>query len=172
MEIKTLCPDPEGLRQKVLDMGGKPRGRYPQSDVYYSHPCRDFGVTDEALRIRSQPDLVRMDYKGPKLDAETKAREELGTFIAKEEEMVKILSRLGFEPVMTVRKDREIILLEGVEVCIDRVEGLDVYVELEICDVDLDAGREKLQELMARLGLEGSERRSYLELLMEAGDGA
>ena len=170
VEVKTACVDPEGLRQKVLAMGGIFRGRYQQSDVYYAHPCRDFAVTDEALRIRTQPGLVQMHYKGPKIDSSTKTREELGIFLPDSEAMADILDRLGFRPVMTVRKDREVYLIREIEVCLDRVEGLDTYVELETSGDDLDDARKRLLDLMAELSLEGSERRSYLELLLEAQD--
>ena len=149
-------------------MGGTFQGRYRQNDVYYAHPCRDFAITDEALRIRSQKGVVRMHYKGPKIDATTKTREELGIFIQDQDIMDSILDRLGFHPVMTVSKDREMYLLQGVEICLDKVDGLSTYVELESNGDDVDKERQKILALMSELGLQGSERRSYLELLLEA----
>jgi adenylate cyclase class 2 len=169
VEIKTPCADPDGLRQRIQEKGGVFQGRYHQSDVYYSHPCRDFALTDEALRIRSQPGLVQMHYKGPKIDSSTKTREELGTFLPDQEAMASILERLGFRPVMTVHKERELHLMGDIEICLDNVEGLRTYVELENSGEDLDAARQQLLDLMAELGLQGSERRSYLELLLEGG---
>lgn len=165
--MKTSCADPDGLRRKVLEMGGTFQGRYRQSDVYYAHPSRDFAVTDEALRIRTQKGVVQMHYKGPKIDVTTKTREELGIFIQDQEIMDSILDRLGFHPVMTVSKDREIYLLRGVEICLDNVDGLSTYVELESNGEDVDEERNKIMSLMSELGLQGSERRSYLELLLE-----
>lgn len=170
VEVKTACKDREGLTKKVLAMGGRLLGRYAQSDVYYAHPCRDFATTDKALRIRSQKGLVQMHYKGPKLDKDTKTREELGILIQDADAMDGILDRLGFRPVHTVRKDRETYVLDGVEVCIDAVEGLGTYVELESQGDDVDLEKDRILGLMERLGLEGSERRSYLELLLEAED--
>lgn len=41
------------------------------------------------------------------------------------------------------------------------------FVELEVQDLPLDVGRSMLQEAMKALGLERTERRSYLELLLE-----
>lgn len=166
--MKTSCNDPDGFRRKVLEMGGVFQGRYRQNDVYYSHPSRDFAVSDEALRIRSQKGLVQMHYKGPKIDAITKTREELGLLIQDQAIMDSILDRLGFHPVMTVSKEREMYLLQGVEICIDKVDGLSTYVELESNGEDVDKERQKILTLMSELGLQGSERRSYLELLLGA----
>ena len=170
VEVKAPCPDPDGFRRKVMEMEGVFQGRYHQDDVYYAHPSRDFALSDEALRIRSQKGVVQMHYKGPKVDRITKTREELGLFIQDQEIMGRILDRLGFHPVMTVSKEREMYLLRGIEICIDKVDGLSTYVELESNGDDVDEERRKILALMSELGLQGSERRSYLELLLEGRD--
>jgi len=68
---------------------------------------------------------------------------------------------------MVVRKHRKTFDLDGIEVSLDDIEGLGTFVELEVRDMDMEEGRGLLRDAMARLGLEGSERRSYLELLLE-----
>ena len=77
IEIKAPCPDLSALESKLKAMGARDFGRLFQRDVYYSHPGRDFGQTDEALRLRVENDLTLVTYKGPKLDAGSKTREEL-----------------------------------------------------------------------------------------------
>jgi pantoate--beta-alanine ligase len=56
-----------------------------------------------------------------------------------------------------------------VEVCLDDVDGVGRFVELEIQapEAALPRTREALMQLAAELGLSASERRSYLELLLE-----
>ena len=56
-----------------------------------------------------------------------------------------------------------------VEAALDEVAGLGHFVELEISadEQTLDAARAALASLATRLALGGSERRSYLELLLE-----
>jgi adenylate cyclase class 2 len=118
-------------------------------------------------------------YKGPKLDAATKTRREIEIAIGESDgdadRFKEMLTCLGFREVRTVRKSREYFALsfEGrpFEVCVDRVEGLGEFVELETAadDTGLDAARECIQRLAADLGLANSERRSYLALLLEAG---
>jgi adenylate cyclase class 2 len=131
IEIKAPCPDLEALEAKLKDLGARDFGRLFQADVYYSHPLRDFGATDEALRVRTENDLTVLTYKGPKLDPGSKTREELEVTISSADTTAKILERLGFTPVLRVAKVRKVYGIRGVSVCLDRVEGLGDYVELE-----------------------------------------
>jgi adenylate cyclase, class 2 len=149
-----------------------------QVDQYFAHPARDFAQTDEALRIRRVGDLNFVTYKGPKLDATTKTRRELelpltpGTQAA--EEFAELLAGLGFSRVHEVRKTRTVVEVTWqsieIEVALDDVDRLGQFVELEIvADADsATAARDKLVSLATELGLEGEERRSYLELLVVA----
>lgn len=166
IEIKAPCPDIEGLEARLRAMGARDFGRLMQSDVYYSHPTRDFGATDEALRLRTENDLVLVTYKGPKLDPRSKAREELEVSLGNAETFATMLARLGFKPVLRVAKQRKVYGIRGVSVCLDRVEGLGDYVEFEYEGEDLEEGRSRILQLMGELGVEGNERRSYLELIM------
>jgi adenylate cyclase class IV len=56
-----------------------------------------------------------------------------------------------------------------VEICLDEVEGLGCFVELEIQAAanQLEAARAVLLKSATELGLTRSERRSYLEMLLE-----
>jgi adenylate cyclase class 2 len=167
LEIKVPCSDLEALEQRLLQLGAKHVDGLDQEDVYYSHPVRDFGSTDEALRLRRENDRSRITYKGPKLDADTKMREEIELDVEDLSRMSAVLERLGFKRFLRVAKHRRVLRLQDVQFCLDRVEGLGDYVELEYEGQDLVAGKEKLMELKRQLGLEGNERRSYLELLLE-----
>jgi len=167
IEIKTPVKDLNEVRQRLEGLNAVHRGEVEQSDTYFTHPCRDFGVTDEALRIRAQGGLLTLYYKGPKLDHETKTREEIAAPLSDPAAMRTILQRLGFKEFAVVDKTRDIYDLDGVEVVLDHIVGLGDYVELEVQGEDIEKGKAALYNVMASLGLEGSERRSYLELLLE-----
>ena len=114
-------------------------------------------------------------YKGPKIDTATKTRREIDLPLPPGEQAAQawtdLIEALGFTPVGEVRKSRRKAHVDwqgrSVEVSLDEVAGLGVYVELElIAEADgLDAARSNILALAKILGLEGSERRSYLELL-------
>lgn len=167
IEIKARCDDMGRVEETLRSLGAVHLADLEQSDLYLSHPCRDFAVTDEALRIRTSGGVVTLHYKGPKVDLVTKTREELTVPVPDPEAMLTILERVGFAPVAEVRKTRRNYQLGPVEASLDQVMGLGAFVELEVQDLPLEEGRSMLFDLMERLGLDHTERRSYLELLLQ-----
>ena len=115
-------------------------------------------------------------YKGPKRDAQTKTRTEIEVALHEgvetTEDFTAILTCLGYRPVLVVKKSRRIYQMnrEGftLEICLDEVEELGQFAELEIlAPVErLDTAKTVLLRTAAELGLSTSERRSYLELLL------
>jgi adenylate cyclase class 2 len=116
-------------------------------------------------------------YKGPKLDSATKTRRELELPLGSSEgngtRFAELLEALGFQPVAVVRKQRRPFQIEWqgreVEGALDDVEGIGSFVELELQsdERDLDAARAVISALASELKLGLSERRSYLELLLQ-----
>ena len=165
IEIKTRSLDNGRVEGLLLKRGATLLGENDQVDEYFNHPCRDFAQTDEALRLRKDS-CGRITYKGPKIDQFTKTREEIEMEVDDLDKMASILERLGFRSVAKVCKRRKEYLLEGVTVSLDSVEGLGDFVELEIQGEDAVEGRCRIERLRDELGLAGSERRSYLEMLI------
>ena len=170
VEIKVKANNPESIRKKVTELNGSFIALEKQFDIYFNHPCRDFGTTDEALRLRKVNGKVELTYKGEKIDAVTKTREELIAEVGDFESVRKILMMLGFSQVREVVKEREIYSLGEYLVMIDSIEGLGKYVEVEKKSSSYTP--EELIEFIISLGLnpEGVERKSYLELLLEGDD--
>lgn len=178
VELKFPIVDLSVLRQKLTDLGADWFDTRNEADTYYAHPCRDFARTDEALRIRRIETQSRMTYKGPRLDAATKSRREvelpLGDTVQAAADWASLLEALGFRPVATVRKHREKARVpwqgHEVEASLDRVASVGTFVELELMaeDDEFDSARATVSALAAHLGLSASERRSYLELLLES----
>jgi len=156
-------------------IGAVKLGVESQSDVYFAAPYRDFAKTDEALRIRSLNDQAVLTYKGPKLDGISKTREEFETSVD-EETTIQILHALGFSEAGVVRKKREVFRAGEITVCLDIVEGLGEFLEVEIVadsEKELEASRAKLFELLKQFGAEEKDsiRTSYLEMILEKNKG-
>lgn len=173
--MKAQLGSVEEGRARARALGGAPHGVEEQRDTYYAHPVRDFAATDEALRLRVVPGKeVELTYKGPKVDAHSKAREERTLALAGAgagEDAVRILERLGFRPVATVAKRREAWAVQGLEVAFDEVEGLGSFVEVEAPPVpreEVPAARDRVLALLRALGGGEGIRTSYLELLLAA----
>lgn len=171
VEAKARLASPDDARRALRRMGAEPLGAEEQRDAYFAHPARDFARTDEALRLRQAAASVELTYKGPKLDAATKTREELTVRLESPDEAARILERLGFRRVAEVRKRREAWALRGLEVALDEVDGLGAFVEVEgraEHAADVPAVRDAVLALLKELGGAESIRTSYLEMLLAA----
>ena len=176
VELKYPVLDPEAIRRALSGLGAKAVSNCSESDIYLQHPSRSFAQTDEALRMRDVMSRVLLTYKGPKIDATTKTREEIELELSPAEDaaekLLRLLERLGFSRVREVRKQREVFEVpwQGyvVQASVDQVAGLGCFVELELSaePAQLEKSRQALCELAERLNLRNSERRSYLELLL------
>jgi adenylate cyclase class 2 len=162
---------------RLLALGARAETPIEQVDAYYRHPTRDFSRTDEALRIRRVGERNFVTYKGPKIDSATKTRREIELPLppgaAGAAQFAELLTSLGFTPVAEVLKRRVPVHLSWqgreVEAALDDVAGVGVFVELETSadDAQLTPAKACLASLAAELGLGATERRSYLELLLE-----
>ena len=166
IEVKAALQDRREVETRLRGLGAKAEEERRQVDLYFAHPCRDFGATDEALRLRLDGDRQVMTYKGPKLDARSKTREEIEQPI-EFDRMVTTLRRLGFKDFLRVEKVRTDYVWEDIVISLDRVDGLGDFVELEVEDDDRERGLRRILDLKSKLGVQGNETRSYLELIME-----
>ena len=177
IEVKYRHDDLEAIRSKLLNWAATHVEKREDADHYYNAPDRDFAKTDEAFRIRRIGNKNLLTYKGPKIDSQTKTRTEIEVTTAEGDEVAGDLQRLvvalGYRPVAIVRKRREVFELNRdgfiVHFCLDDVERVGTYVEIEIVANEdrLDAARSLLLKLADELGLKESERKSYLQLLLE-----
>ncbi|RAP51361.1 MAG: hypothetical protein BZ138_05400 [Methanosphaera sp. rholeuAM270] len=179
VEIKAKIEDSKKAFERIIEIGGEYSHSEKQHDIYFNGIDRDFKKSDEALRIRELPDnndnLVRvLTYKGPKLDVETKTRKEVEVVIANTENMIEILSNIGFRPSAIVDKSRRIFFYEDYTINIDKVEKLGYFMEIEHVtddESDIDVIQEDIFGIFGKLGItDGFEKVSYLELLEEIKD--
>jgi len=176
VEQKFALPSKDDVASVTSALGLVLADPVQQVDHYFAHPARDFGVTDEAFRLRQVGEQNFVTYKGPRIDQETKTRRELelplpaGSEIV--EQFTELWMALGFRLAGTVRKMRRKAAFSWrgyeCELVHDEVQELGDFMELEfVCSTEqLDAVSAALNELVAEIGLPRPERRSYLELLL------
>jgi pantoate--beta-alanine ligase len=177
VEMKFRDADFAALEARLAAWGAGPPTDREDADHYFNAPHRDFARTDEALRLRRIGEANFVTYKGPKRDLQTKTRTEveipLAPGDAAAEGFAQVLQHLGFRPVAVVRKRRRLYTFERegfhLEVCLDDVAEVGRFAELEIqaTEQQLDAARDTLLRAAQDLGLSASERRAYLQLLLE-----
>jgi adenylate cyclase class 2 len=182
IEMKFPGADFPILERRLTEWGAVAEAAIDEADHYFNAPDRDFAVTDEALRLRRIGPANRVTYKGPKRGTTGKTRTEIEVPLAEGDAVAvdfsRLLQSLGYRPVGVVRKRRCIFRLKRggfpMEVCLDEVEGLGRFAEVEIVapEEELAAARAVLLETAAALGLSGEQRRSYLEMLLASRGGA
>ena len=149
-----------------------------ESDIYYTSDFHDFMKRDEALRIRQSENLTQISsrsiltYKGAKLDKVSMTRQELETVVESPENMQAILQALGYEPLFPVRKLRQYYHKGRITACVDQVEGLGSFLELEILVEDESLREEALKKIETilddlDLSLAESTTLSYLCMLQK-----
>jgi adenylate cyclase class 2 len=167
VEVKFSISEPSRIREKLMKLGATYVDTVDQVDIYYQHPCKNFADTDEALRLRENNSKsgksIELTYKGPKRGGWAKDRVEIVSRVVDSVEMQEILEMLGFKTVARLLKHREFYMIRGVEVSIDKVEGLGYFVEIE----DKGGGLEAIREIASQLGLGEPVPKTYLELYLE-----
>lgn len=171
IEVEVKVPAQHAdVEERLEELGAEQVDEKKQVDVYFTAPHRDFASTDEALRVRREDGETRITYKGPKLDDETKTREEHETTVGDAEKARAIFESLGFEEFGTVEKERQVYRLDGATVTLDELEELGEFVEVERDiedEADIEEPSAEVLDVLERLGLDADDsvRDSYLELL-------
>ncbi|HUT82025.1 MAG TPA: class IV adenylate cyclase [Candidatus Bathyarchaeia archaeon] len=171
VEVKLAINDPEELEYSLVEKGAQLEEIVIQRDHYYVHPTRDFGKTDEALRIREEGEKFYLTYKGPKIDSKSKTREEIETEISDYIQMNKILEKMGFQKAIIIIKERKIYKFEGVKFCLDQIDALGSFLEVEKVIDDKEEYIEVQKNLFEKIRLFGLNpeeniRDSYMELVL------
>jgi len=169
VELKVKVQSLEPVRRQLLEKGAVCSGRIHEHDIYYNAPHRDFGVTDEAVRVRYTNDHAVVTYKGAKIKKfGLKAREELNTAVESGEVFETILDRLGFTKTTEVNKWRENYQFSDAAISLDEVDELGTFVEIEIMAEDENSNAAVLiQRIAKEIGVSGEPiLASYLELLL------
>ncbi|ARM75863.1 class IV adenylate cyclase [Acidianus manzaensis] len=167
LENKNIDDIFSSLKNDGIEFIGEER----ETDTYFNSKYRDFKKTDEALRVRqiSNNNEIELTYKGPKIGKISKSREEITIKIKSEnmDNLFKILERLGFNPVYKVIKIRKYFRDKKFIICLDRVENLGDFIEIEIDNGTEEELLNYVNSFLYKYNIKGSKiSQSYLELLV------
>jgi len=151
IEIKSRVASKQDLINSITSTGIRLSDPIKQHDVVYGQK----GVADNApgsiwLRIRTENDsknifTLKQQFKGG-LDSI-----EHETEVADADELESIISRLGFSLYSDLTKTRQKAKYNGIEICVDDVEKLGVFIEAEkLAEEDAD-GQSVVEELWVEL---------------------
>lgn len=151
-EIRAKIINPEKFEHKLLDLGAKFIKTREQLDVYFSeiYLCEKLGYSF-LIRIRNDGGKISLTYKGAQLKRDG-VWEEYEFEIKDQHSGVEMLKAMGLEEVIQVRKKRREYKLNDFSICLDDIDGLGEFVEIEL--IGGGTLREKLYELMIALGID------------------
>lgn len=173
-EIKAKLDDQKAFTNLITSLGGRYGMRLMQTDTYLTNDVLDFPGEGSVFRMRvSTGDGIGkssfITYKGPKIDEKTKSREELEFGVSDPNIALDVLRRMNFAVVLSIKKTRQEYYLGMYTVCVDHVDELGWFAEIEQTSRvgEIDRPQEELLSAARMLHLDNQERRSYLELMME-----
>ena len=163
VEIKARLREPDAIRTRLDALGASGPQHLSQTDTFFNVPAgrlklRDFGDGTGELIV-----YERADTAGPKLSSYHRAP------TATPSELLDVLTRaLGIRGV--VRKQRVVYLVGQTRVHLDEVEGLGLFVELEVVlreDQTVADGNAVAADLLQALRIDAKDlvTHAYIDLL-------
>ena len=176
VEVKIVVDNSLKIENELNEEGFKKAELVRETDIYFDNKEGSFRKGDKALRIRqyenfaSNETISCITYKGPKLDSISMTRKEIEMRIEDVAVGKEILEELGFLPVRPVVKLRQYFQKEKMTACLDQVEGLGDFLELEMIvdgDGEIEAALAEIVKMLNVLGYEKEDiiRTSYLSML-------
>ena len=162
LEFKARIDDSGGLLRRARELGADLWGDLRQTDTY-------FRVSQGRLKLREtagrQAELIYYER-----DEEAQGRpSDYETALSPDGVALKLVLSNALEVLGVVRKRRTLLLLDAVRVHLDNVDGLGLFLELEVPVKDGEAAaRERLNLLLRQLGFDEADgvRASYLDLML------
>ena len=177
VEVKIPVGDLNEVRVYLQKAGFAHAGSRIEKDTYFDGGINGIRKSGQALRVRQILDCdtgekkAEINFKGKKIDSVSMSRPEYETTVGDGEIAGKILLEAGFFPVKpSVIKKREMLVCGEMTACLDEVEGLGTFLELEIL-ADDESGRapalRKIEAILTGMGctMEDTTRVSYLTQL-------
>ncbi len=161
VEIKIQIINPEEIIKTLENNGCVFSEPIVQRDtVYIPNEQLTVPVPPEVnvLRIRRQKDKIFLTLKRPDVNNHlSKLEHELE--IADAEQMTEIIKLLGFKVVADTTKTRRKCKINDYEICVDHVEGLGDFLEMEkITDEDPLVVQNALLEFLLKLKIDTSQK--------------
>jgi adenylate cyclase, class 2 len=177
IEVKAKLKDRVVVIEKLAALGCRFSDIKTQDDMVWvekTGSLDDFLSNKVFLRIRIQNgEKVIITAKSPKAKQgnESLVKREHEVVVNSADEARNILSMLGLQEAVRIVKKRQTAKYEGYEICMDEIENLGSFIELEKMAEEKDAAQiqEQMLEFLGTLGIlpEDQVKRGYDILMLE-----
>ncbi len=154
IEIKARVRDIEALSAKLHSMNVSLGQPLKQRDSVYTQSTTPDGRT-AYVRLRIENDTTAIFNMKKSVDNQLDSIEH-ESVVEAPDEIRHIINHLGLTPFADVTKVRRKGKVDDIELCLDEVEGLGIFIEAEkLCrdDVNGDTVREELWRIFSSLGI-------------------
>ncbi len=136
IEAKIKVDNLDLIVHRLVQAGATPVSTVWEEDIYFDTASSTLLNNDCGLRLRKRitkgkGEQFILAFKGPRQDSAFKSRSEIETTLSSHQAMVLILEQLGCHRSLRVEKKRRIWQLDTCEICLDDVQELGQFVEIE-----------------------------------------
>ena len=167
IEVKIKVNSFESIENKLKELGCNISDPIIQNDIVFFDKNYD-GKTRNVLRIRTVDDKSILTFKRSAVDELSCIEKEVE--IKNPEIMIEMIDLLGYEEYVRVNKKRRKCNYKNYEICLDDVETLGLYIEVEkMSDEDQEIVKKELVDFLLSLGVDVSGRvlKGYDTLVIE-----
>ncbi len=160
IEVKAQLKDVALLLDKASEMGIVFNDPITQDDLTYETRIPKDSPAWNIFRIRKQNDqtILTMKYKA---SARSRDNHERETTVGDARQIADMLVRVGYTPGAHVRKTRRTAHYKDFELCLDEVDKLGTFIEIEkLADehADVDKVQTELWNILRALGVSADDR--------------
>ena len=176
IEVKAKVTNKEALLSSLVKLGCTFTDPISQDDMVYGEKTgtlKEFLSNDVFLRIRIRGDgKIILTAKQPtKKSAEHLVKIEHEVEVSSHLEARAILKMMGYSPMVRVKKIRRIAHFHEYEICIDEIEGLGAFIEIEVIgeSENADTIQAEMGTFLESLGIatESQVKKGYDILMLE-----
>ena len=160
IEVKAKLKNKKELLLKAQDLGITFGPAITQDDYTYETSLSKDDPNWNIFRIRKQGNqtILTMKYKASSRSRDNHERESV---VDNAKEIADMLERVGYSLGVRIKKTRQTAKYKDLELCLDEIDKLGTFIEVEKLaqdDVDVDEIQNDLWQLLIRLGVNPSDR--------------
>lgn len=174
VEIKAKLKNRSEVLPKLEKLGCTIKKAKEQEDkIFIKKEFKNFDIPlgENVIRLRKEDDKTILTLK--KKMADNKASVEIESLVDDEEAISRMLEEMGYKKLVFIKKRRKRYSLGRMSICVDNVENLGDFIEVEIMTDEDDSKKEEalkeIEEFLRKIDIleEDYENKRYDTLMYE-----
>ena len=133
VEAKFKVKELESFENNLIELNAEFSHIVRQTDTYFS--SRKVMRKGTGMRIRKEKtadgEITMITFKGPRQRGEFKSRTEIELEVDDAGKALALLNELTLSPTLIIDKLRKVYDLDNCQVCLDKVNRLGMFIEIE-----------------------------------------